>query len=270
MKRIYLEITNACNLACPFCTNKKGNSFMPIEKIDNYLEQIKEISKYIYLHVLGEPLLHKDFSYILKLLDDKKINLQLVTNGILLYKYPHLLEHDCIRKLSISLHSINNLQVNDNYFKTIKRIIKDNKKKIIELRFYDQNNLSQKLISFLNELKEEYSFKILNQYNSYKLKDNIYIVSQKMFNWPKLSDPYIGNKGKCHGIKDQIAILHNGMVTTCCLDAVGKNVFGDLNVSSLKEILESSLYKKALKSLNENKLTFPLCMHCDYRLRFNK
>ena len=42
MKRIYLEITNACNLDCPFCTNEKGNNYLSIEEIKKYLPQIKE------------------------------------------------------------------------------------------------------------------------------------------------------------------------------------------------------------------------------------
>ena len=64
IKRVYLEITNACNLDCPFCTNNKGQSFMNIDTIKNYLFQIKQISDYVYLHVLGEPLLHSNLNDI--------------------------------------------------------------------------------------------------------------------------------------------------------------------------------------------------------------
>lgn len=152
MKRVYLEITNACNLNCSFCTNKKGTNFMSLDDIDNYLNQIKEFGNYIYLHVLGEPLLHPSFNEILKLLDDKGFKLQLVTNGILLNKYPDLLTHECLRKLSISLHSINNINVSDDYFGYILKLIKNNNDKIIELRFYDLNNLDDKLAEFLNGL----------------------------------------------------------------------------------------------------------------------
>lgn len=97
---------------------------MSLDDIDNYLNQIKEFGNYIYLHVLGEPLLHPSFNEILKLLDDKGFKLQLVTNGILLNKYPDLLTHECLRKLSISLHSINNINVSDDYFDYILKLIK--------------------------------------------------------------------------------------------------------------------------------------------------
>ena len=65
IKRIYLEITNACNLNCPFCENEKGHYFMPIDIIKDCLKQIKEVCDYVYLHVLGEPLLHPDIEEIL-------------------------------------------------------------------------------------------------------------------------------------------------------------------------------------------------------------
>ena len=97
MKRIYLEITNCCNLNCPFCTENKGQRFLNLTEIDNYTNQIKEVCDYIYLHVLGEPLLHPNFDEILSMLDDKDINLQLVTNGTLLHKYPDIFKHQCLR-----------------------------------------------------------------------------------------------------------------------------------------------------------------------------
>lgn len=76
LKRVYLEITNACNLDCPFCTNNKGHHFLSLKEIDDYTSQIKNVCDYIYLHILGEPLLHPDFEEILYLLDRKELKLQ--------------------------------------------------------------------------------------------------------------------------------------------------------------------------------------------------
>ncbi len=270
MKRVYLEITNSCNLNCSFCSEEKGNNFIPLEKIDTYLDSIKEVSNYIYLHVLGEPLLHKDFDKIMDLLDKKEFNLQLVTNGILLDRHKDILNHSSLRKLSISLHSISNINVSSSYLKTIDYLIEHNNDKIIELRFYDLNNLDAKLHNYLNSLENKYHFKETKKNNSYKLKDNVYIYIQEMFTWPSINNPYIGDIGYCHGLKDQIAILQNGKVTSCCLDTSGINAFGDLNKNKLKDILDSEYYKDALNNLNNKKLIMPLCKHCSYRLRFSK
>lgn len=269
MKRIYLEITNTCNLNCSFCRNSKGNTYLDLSKIDDYLKQIKEVCDYIYLHVLGEPLLHKDINLILDLLDKYDLKLQLVTNGVLLDKHLDILNHKCLRKLSISIHSINNINISDNYFKTIDYIIENNKDKYIELRFYDFKNLDEKIKKYLNILKDKYGLKETSKNNSYKLKENVYLYTSDLFKWPSIDDEYISDIGKCLGLKEQIAILVNGEVTSCCLDTKGINSLGNLNNQSLKEILNSDKYKKALEALNNNKLILPLCVKCSYHHRFD-
>ena len=63
---------------------------MAIDDIRNIIKQIKKHCNYIYLHVLGEPLLHPDFTEILEILDQEEMKLPLVTNGTLLGSYPDI------------------------------------------------------------------------------------------------------------------------------------------------------------------------------------
>ena len=268
MKRIYLEITNACNLNCPFCTYEKGNSFLSIEDIDKTLIQIKKHCDYIYLHMLGEPLLHPQFEDILNLLDKYNLNLQLVTNGTLLYRYPDILKHKCLRKLSISLHSINNLNIDDSYFDTISNLIENNDYTVIELRFYDQDNLDNKLKNYLDYLKNEYEFKDTTKHNSFKLKDNLYVYFEEFFRWPDINDEIIGEDGTCHGAIDMIAINSKLDVTLCCLDPKAYNSLGNLKEKSLDEIISSDLYRKYIDEFRNHKISSELCKRCTYRLRF--
>lgn len=268
LKRVYLEITNSCNLDCPFCTNKKGNSFLNINDIKEYILQIKDHCNYIYLHILGEPLLHPNFDEILDYLDENNINLQLVTNGTLLSKYKNILNHKCLRKLSISIHSVNNINISDEYFNTINQLIETNKNTKIELRFYDKNNLSEKLNNYLNYLKNTYSFNITSKINSYKIKHNTYIYFEDFFNWPNINDEYISNQGTCHGAIDMIAINSNSDVTICCLDPNAYNKIGNLKEKSLTDILNSEKYLKFVNDFKSNKINSDLCKKCSYRLRF--
>ena len=58
-KKIYLEITNNCNLSCNFCAkNKRTKAFLDEEKFHIILDKIKPHTKYLYFHLMGEPLLH--------------------------------------------------------------------------------------------------------------------------------------------------------------------------------------------------------------------
>ncbi|MBR3251992.1 MAG: radical SAM protein [Erysipelotrichaceae bacterium] len=267
MKRVYLEITNACNLNCPFCTYEKGNSFLSLKEIQDCLSQIKPICDYIYLHILGEPLLHPDFEKIMDLLDGYGLKLQLVSNGTLLYRYPGILEHRALRKLSISLHSINNIDVDDRYFQTIDKLIENNDK-VIELRFYDRDNLDNKLRSYLLDLEERFGCADTKRKNSYKLKDNLYVYFEKMFRWPDINDPVISKNGTCHGAIDMIAINSDLDVTICCLDPKAHNRIGSLRKDKLKDILGSKEYLECIESFKNHQLRFELCRKCSYRLRF--
>ena len=267
LKRVYLEITNSCNLNCPFCTNEKGNRFLDINDIKNYLDQIKPYCDYVYLHILGEPLLHPNFNEILDYLDEKQFNLQLVTNGTLLNRYKDILIHKCLRKLSISVHSINHQNVNNDYFETIDYLIENNKTNL-ELRFYDYDSLDDKLITYLERLKNTYYFELTEKTNSYKLKENTYIYFQDLFDWPSMNDPIINDIGTCHGAIDMIGINSNSDVTICCLDPKAINKIGNMKKDSLATILNSNAYKQYILDINNHKLSSPLCQRCKYRLRF--
>lgn len=269
IKRVYLEITNACNLDCPFCTNIKGQSFMSLDTIKEYLKQIKQVSDYVYLHVLGEPLLHKDLSKILEYTDELNLNVQLVTNGTLLANNLNIFNHKSLRKLSISLHSISDSNINNSYFENIKNIININTSTYIELRFYDLNNLSSDLKDFKEYLYTQYKVIDTPKKNSFKIKDNVYIYYADLFDWPSINNDFISNNGNCHGGIDQIAILNNGKVTICCLDPNGYNEIGDLKKNSLIEILSSNIYQTVINNFRNRKLTFELCKRCSYRLRFD-
>lgn len=264
MKRVYLEITNSCNLDCPFCTNEKGNRFLSLEEIKSYLPQIKEYSDYLYLHVLGEPLLHPNIKEIFKEAEINNLNINLVTNGILLDK--EILKEKSLRKLSISVHSTNNIKINDDYYNNLLKIIKNNNDKYIELRFYDKDNLNESNIMFLAKLKSEYEFEITDRKDSYKLKNNVYVLYKELFKWPDINDEVTNCNGKCHGAIDQIAILSNSDVTICCLDPKGHNKIGNLKNNSLKEILESKEYLEIKNNMRNHIIFKELCKRCTYYL----
>ncbi len=268
MKRVYLEITDACNLDCPFCRYDKGSSFMTVPEIDNYTDQISEFCSYIYLHILGEPLLHPQFEEILDILDKKGFKLQLVTNGTLLNRYPGLLKHSCMRKLSISLHSVSHLHITESYFNTIDALIKNSEGKTIELRFYNEDTLSEDLAAYRERLIRTYGLSQTKKKNSWQLKDGVYLCKENFFRWPDLSDPIIGYEGTCHGAVDMIAVNHEGKVCLCCLDPKACNCIGDLKKETLAAILDGELYQNYVESFRNRKIISDLCARCSYRLRF--
>ena len=112
---------------------------MSLDQIDDYTSQIKPFCNYIYLHILGEPLLHPDFEKILDILDQKSFQLQLVTNGTLLHRFLTLDEHPCLRKLSISLHSYDHCKEKDHYFEMNDRNEVEDKRMLRYLAVVEEN-----------------------------------------------------------------------------------------------------------------------------------
>ena len=59
--KVYLEISNLCNLRCAFCpgTKRTGRS-MNVAEFSALLPKLRPYTDYLYFHLMGEPLCHPD------------------------------------------------------------------------------------------------------------------------------------------------------------------------------------------------------------------
>ena len=258
--RIYIEITNICNLNCKFCPslNRKQES-MSSSNFEKIILKIKDYTNHIYLHVKGEPLIHKDLDKILKIANKYNLNVNITTNGRLLESKLDIINNNKVRQINISLHSFDNV---DEIYKLLDVIDKINNT-YISLRIWDNND---KLIKLLEEY---YSKHIEFKNKRFKINNNIFIDKDIRFKWPNINGKVISEYGTCKGGKSHIAILVDGTVTICCLDNDGIVNLGNIFSNTLEEILDSDRYKNIINGFNNNKLCEELCKKCDYRNRFN-
>ena len=57
--KVYIEITNICNMNCSFCHgHKRGARQMSKEEFALILDKLADKTKYIYYQLMGEPLTH--------------------------------------------------------------------------------------------------------------------------------------------------------------------------------------------------------------------
>lgn len=57
--KIYIEITNKCNMNCSFCTKiSRKDKIMTVEEFEIVVRDASKFTSLIALHVKGEPLLH--------------------------------------------------------------------------------------------------------------------------------------------------------------------------------------------------------------------
>ena len=267
--KIYVEITNYCNLNCTFCSkDKRSKKEMSTDEFKIVLSKIKDYTDNIYLHVKGEPLIYSKLDEILSICDDNNINVRITTNGVLLKKNKDILLKHNIKQINISLHSENN---NVNYFNDVFSVSDELSKKITIIYRVWINKLSTIIVDkIINhyKLSTEIVDKIKDEDNI-KIKDNIYLDKDYEFDWPVISDNK-SNYGTCLGTKTHIAILSNGKVVPCCLDSDGVIDLGNIFDSELKDILDSKLFKEINNGFKNNRIVCDLCKSCTYRNRFNK
>ena len=241
-KRIYIEITNICNLKCSFCSNSKRNKKeMSIDEFELVMSKITMYTDYIYLHVKGEALSHH-------YLDD------------ILSKY------DNIYQINISLHSENN---KDNYLEDIFEVVDNLEYPYISYRFWTLDKSLDTLNNkYLDMIRLKY--KVNELYDKMKLDNKVYLSLDSKFDWPSTSSSYYKEEGTCLGGKSQLAILSNGVVSICCLDSEGESNLGNIFTDSMEDIISSDKFKNTIRGFNDNKVYLDICKHCSYKERFNK
>ena len=259
--RIYIEITNICNLNCDFCPHTdRIKKSMTLNDFENVILKIKDYTKHIYFHVKGEPLMHNDLDGIIKIANKYNLNVNISTNARLMGKKIDIINNNKVRQINISLHSFSDLDE----IKELLKVLDNIKDSYISLRLW--NNKDNKEI--LDILERHYNKKIEFTGKRFTLTDKVYLDKDILFEWPDIKREVIATHGTCKGAKSQIAILVDGTVVPCCLDNDGIINLGNIFETSLSDILNSKRYKDIVNGFNNNKLVEELCQKCGYRNRF--
>ncbi len=95
-----MEVTNICNLKCPFCLTGKGISggrdvrHMKFAEAKEILDQVSEYLYFLQVYTWGEPLLNTDIFRIIEYAKKKNIYVMISTNGTAMTQAcnQHLLE----------------------------------------------------------------------------------------------------------------------------------------------------------------------------------
>lgn len=274
-RKIYIEITNQCNLNCSFCSKtKKVKRNMTLEEFKHILSIIKDYTDYIYLHVKGEPLLHPQVIEFIKEAEKYNIKVNLTTNGTLLKKIGKELG-SCknLNKVNVSLHCETN---QEDYLKSVFESIEYlSSTTTVVYRLWTLNNNelddnSQKIVERLKEyyhLSTETVEKIKNDKNI-KIHPQIYVDKDNEFEWPIINSHK--SLGYCYALKTHIAILVDGTVVPCCLDAEGIINLGNIYKQDLQEIINSERYKTLQKSFQDRRPSEALCRSCRYKEKNTK
>lgn len=284
-KKIYVEITNYCNLKCSFCPeSKRVKEFMSIESFEHIINEVKEYTNLVALHVKGEPLLHPNLKQILEVCKKNNILVNITTNATLLEKNKEIIiESGAVRQLNLSLHSITKNENADaynfeNYMDSVLKVSKEILEKtniIISYRLWNLENIKENSENYhiLNSLGleffEENLMELAKREKFVKLGENVFLNQDLEFVWPSMENEIISEVGTCWGLRNQVAILVNGDVVPCCLDGEGCIRLGNIFKDGFGEILNSEYSKEFIKAFEENRVIHNLCKRCGFRSKFN-
>lgn len=256
-------------MSCSFCHGtKRPPKSLTMEDFSYILNKLKGNIKYLYYHLLGEPLLHKDLGEFIKLTKESGILPIITTNGTLIdLRYDDLIKNNPY-KINISLHSIeaNDRDDYDKYLDIVITFIKEISLKgtLINLRLWNEGGLNSNNNLIFKKLKDAFNSEFIECYNGYKMTKNIYIDIASKFDWPDIDNSEFEGSVFCYALRDQIGILVDGTVVPCCLDADGIMSLGNIYDNSLNEIINSKRAKSIYDGFSNHQAVESLCKKCGY------
>ena len=271
--RVYVEVTNICNMACSFCHgHKRPPMQMTEEQFDRVLDRLSGLTQYIYYHLMGEPLTHPALPALIQKAAQKGFRSCITTNGTLLEKRGKSILVPGLHKVSISLHSFekNDVAAQRQYIRQCADFaqLASEKGVLVSFRLWnrgaeeDRNDVT--LACLQNALPGQWS----ENSRGYRIRDRLFLEYGDRFSWPDKAANDLGSEVYCYGLKDHFGILCDGTVVPCCLDSDGVIALGNVFDQALEEILSSPRTKAMQAGFACRKATEDLCRRCGYARRF--
>ena len=272
--KVYLEISNLCNLRCAFCPGtKRAPHRMTEAEFSSLLPKIRPFSDYLYFHLMGEPLCHPLLGRFLELAGQAGFKVILTTNGTLLPKMQEvLLSAPALHKVNISLHAFeaNDLAVPfSEYLRGCFAFGKAAEGKcIVSYRLWNGGGADELNGQILDTMAEYFPRPWAEERRGPRLGQKIYLEYGDKFDWPDLSVADNGERVFCYGLRDQIGVLCDGTVVPCCLDHEGDLALGNLHETTMDAILETPRARAIYEGFQKGKAAEELCRKCGYATRF--
>ena len=281
--KVYIELTNICGLSCSFCPTKDMSSqTMSLDLFEKILLQLQPYTKDIAFHVFGDPLTLSNLENYLDISYKYKFKVHITTTGYYLNRFNlELFLHKAIKQINFSLNSYNKNEMKisleqylEPMFKLCDLKLKNKIHNFINFRLWNldeknsENDFNSKVFTILSQ-KFNINLSKIDFNKAIRLENQILLDFDKYFTWPSLNHTEQSD-GYCHGLSSQIAILSSGSVVPCCLDSFACIDLGNIQNSSLDDILHSKRATNIIEGFKNNLAVEELCKKCTFKNRFNK
>lgn len=275
-RKIYLEISNRCNLRCAFCPGTaRPPRAMTEEEFSALLPKLRPYTDYLYFHLMGEPLAHPLLESFLTLAHAAGFKVILTTNGTLLKaRHDMLLRSPGLHKVNVSLHAFEANDLAIPFETYLDECLAFGRaaagKKLVIYRLWNGGGMSEKNDAILSALHAAFPAPWVQERRGVRIGEKIYLHPAAKFDWPDLAAPEWEGAVSCYGLRDQIGVLCNGTVVPCCLDHEGDIPLGNLFEAELSDILAAPRSAAIRDGFARGCAVEPLCRRCGFaRSRFS-
>lgn len=271
--RVYVEITNICNMNCSFCHgHSRKMRRMTEQEFARILDQLSDQTKYIYYHLMGEPLTHPELPLFLRMAGERGFRSIITTNGTLLAKHGQTLIDAGVHKVSISLHSFEDGsdQAYERYLSEVAAFADAASRTgmIIVFRLWNRGHDGGRNDLALSYLQSHLEGEWAENTRGYRVRDKLFLEWGDRFAWPDKDAPIQGEQVFCYGMRDHFGILCDGSVVPCCLDSEGTITLGNIFEEEIADILATPRAKAIPAGFDRRIASEELCRRCGYAQRF--
>jgi len=272
--RVYVEITTICNRNCTFCPGtKRPLKRLSMEEFKIIAERLKGVTKYLYLHVMGEPLTHPQLPEFIRYAAEQGFLVSITTNGTLLKKRWDDLLQSGVYKINISIHSFEegSNEAYEEYISDCMQFADAASKSgiLTVLRLWNKGYDEGRNINTLHRLQSYfYDEEWMEGGKGARIRNKLHLEYGERFEWPDMEKEDRGSEVYCYGLKDHFAVLCDGTVVPCCLDREGEIALGNIFEQTPVEILSSERANAIRIGFQYRNATEELCRKCGYARRF--
>lgn len=273
-RKIYLEISNICNLKCAFCPGtKRPKRAMTEAEFRVLLPKLRPWTDFLYFHLMGEPLCHPHLYTFLELANEAGFKVILTTNGTELANHSdRLCKAEGLHKVNVSLHAFEANDLAIPFSQYLDGCFSFGKKAegnvLVSYRLWNHGGMDAKNEEILNVLKTYFPEPWVDEGRGIRIGQRVYLEYGDKFDWPDLSASVCSDRVFCYGMRDHIGILCNGTVVPCCLDHEGDIALGNLFTQDLDEILNTPRAQAIFSGFTTGNAPEELCHRCGYATRF--
>ncbi|MCX7863205.1 MAG: SPASM domain-containing protein [Bacteroidales bacterium] len=279
-----IEPTNCCQLNCAECptgmqqlTRVKG--YIDMDVFEKILQSVYTRTFYLNLYFQGEPLLHHNILYMIRLAKKYNMNVVISTNGQMIDdNIAKQIVQSGLDKIIISLDGFSQqsyeayrkggdvLQTKHAIISLIKakKELKKSKPKIIIQTLVNRFNEHEIPIikQWVNTLKGttfrlksmqiNYSYEFLPHneiYRRYTKKNGNWKIKKRLNN-------------RCFRIWSQCVITHEGNVVPCCYDKNAEFIMGNITHAKLSEIWRNKKFTNFRKKILTEREKIFICTNC--------